>query len=137
MPIVYTRDTEHTSLLISTVEEPFNPALDTKGALESLAYYMGEIDGKVYVVSDMRQLSPSFSEIIVGMAEASYRQDSPVRNDRVVIAQVATGQIFELMADWFKQEQYGKLDMPLFKTVEEAKEFLVAKMEQVPVPEKA
>jgi hypothetical protein len=132
MPILYKRDSEHPNLLISTVEEPFDPAVDTKSALETLAYYLGEIEGRVFIVSDMRQLHPSFSDIMMGMAGASYRPDSPVRNDRVVIAQVAVGQLLEMMADWFKQEQYGKLEMPLFKTVEDAKAFLVAKMESAP-----
>lgn len=128
MPIVYKRDEEYSNMLISTVEEPFDPSADAQAALAQLSYYLGEIEGKVYIVSDMTQMHPSFSDIMMGMATAAYRKDSPVRNDRVVIAQVALGELFELMATWFKQEQYGALDIPLFKTIEEARQFLVKKM---------
>ncbi len=130
MPIVYKRDAEYSNMVISTVKEPFNPTTDPQAGLAQLTQFLSEIEGKVYIVSDMREFDASFSDIVMGMAAASYRKDSPVRNDRVVIAQVAVGQIFEMMEDWFKQEQYGKLDLPLFKTIEEARQYLANKMEQ-------
>ena len=128
MPIRVEFDNEYDNLMVSRIEDPFDPDNDTKYGLLELNKFLAKTEGKVYVISDMRELHPSFSDIMLGMAEASYKKDSPVRNDRVVIAQVADGELFKLMADWFKQEQYGALDLPLFKTVEEARQFLIDRM---------
>jgi hypothetical protein len=119
MPITNEQLADSPNIVISRIEDPFDVHKDTPASLAQLQGMLNQIDGKLYVIADCRKLSPSFSEVVVGLAETS-RPGSPMRNERIETIVVAEGQIFASMVDWYKQQQYGSINMSLYKTVDEA-----------------
>lgn len=128
MPIHYEVDPTYHNLLISTVYPPFDPLIDTQAALKSVTFHLRNIKGNIYILSDLRLLDVSFAELIIGMATAAFKEQSPLRSDRVNIAQVAQRGLYKMIAEWFKDDLYGALEIPTFKTYDAAKAHLVQKI---------
>ena len=128
MPIHYEVDPTYHNLLISTVYPPFDPLLDTQAALKSVTFHLHNIKGKIYILSDLRLLDVSFAEIIIGMATVAFKEQSPLRSDRIAIAQVAERELYRMITEWFKDDLYGALEIPTFKTYDTAKAHLLQKI---------
>jgi hypothetical protein len=119
MPIINEQLSDEPNIIISRIEEPFNLEKDTAGSLKQLAGFLEATTGTVYVIADCRKLSPSFSDVVMGLAQTS-QPGSPLRNERMETIVVATGQIFTNMVAWYKQQHYGQLEMQLYQTLDEA-----------------
>lgn len=119
MPIFNEQVPNEPNIVVSQIKEPFDIVKDTEASLQQLQGFLAATKGTVYVIADCRLLSPSFSEVVIGLAQTS-RSDSPLRNERMETLVVATGEIFAQMVDWYKQQHYGHLDMKLYQTVDEA-----------------
>lgn len=119
MPIFNEQVPNEPNIIISRIEEPFNLEVDTAGSLKELQDFLASTTGTIYVIADCRKLSPSFSDVVMGLAQTG-RADSPMRNPRMETIVVATGQIFAQMVEWYKQQNYGELQMQLYRTPEEA-----------------
>lgn len=120
MPIVYEAVPNEPNIYFSRATNPFDPAKDSQGALAQLSKLLETVEGKIYIISDVRQLDAGFSDIVIGMAEAAANPNSPVRNERVVIVTLATGELQKLVIEWLKQSQYGSIQQMLFDTEEAA-----------------
>lgn len=124
MPIQYSRVGGRNNVILSKVVTPFDPDVDVRNALGELQGHLNDIQGQVYIISDMSALHPSFSDVVVGMAAAAYQKDSPLHDPRIKIVQVAKGEIFQDMVEWFKQEQYGQIETSLFESYDEALRYI-------------
>jgi hypothetical protein len=122
MPIVYEVVPNESNIYFSRAKNPFNPAEDSHDALTQLSNILSTTEGKLYIISDVREIDPSFSEVVIGMAEAAADPNSPVRNERVEIVTLATGALLKLVVEWMKQSQYGSIQQSLFETEEDALE---------------
>ena len=120
MPIVYETVPNEPNIYFSRATNPFDPTVDSQGALEALTKLPETVEGKLYIISDVREIDPGFSDVVIGMAEAAANPNSPMRNERVVIVTLAKGVILKMMVDWMKQAQYGNIELQLFETEEEA-----------------
>lgn len=127
MPIIYESVPNEPKIYFSRAINPFDPTVDSQSALEQLTKLLESTTDKLYIISDVRELNASFSDVVIGMAEAAANPDSPLRNDRVVIVTLATGALQKMVVDWLKQSQYGAIQQLLFETEEEA----VAHMRQL------
>lgn len=123
MPIVNKQLSANPNILISTIVNPLDLNTDPLKSLGEIQEILNKTEGVLHIIADCREVHPSFSDVVTGMASTS-REGSPLRNDRLRTVIVAQGEIFTNMAEWYKQNQYGKLDMPLFKTVDEAIAFV-------------
>jgi hypothetical protein len=110
------------NIVISRLEEPYNPQEEIPNSLAEIHGLTGHVEGKVYIIADCTTLSPNFSQVVIGMAEAG-RTSSTLRDERVVPMIVATGEIFESVVSWARQRQYGALEIGLHNSIESAVEY--------------
>lgn len=127
MPIINKRLPGETNIILSKLVEPFNVRKDTEASMLELQQFLAETSGKLYVIVDCTEFSPDFRDIVIGMAQTS-RRDSPVRNSRMETLVVASNKLLEAMVNWFRQQQYGNLDMPLYKSIDDAVAHIKSKM---------
>lgn len=130
MPIVYTADPIYPNLLISTTYDPFDPENDTNYGLAQMNKFLAENPDNLYVVSDLTKANLNFTDIMLGVEYGGHPEDSPLRNERVMVATVAQGEIYRLMTEWFRQKLYGAIHIPIFDTFEAGREYLIAKMHE-------
>lgn len=128
MPIQYTVDPDHPNLLISTVVLPFDPLIDSQAALKELDSYLTTLTGKIAILSDIRQLDVTFVDMIIGIASIAFKEESPFRNERFIIAQVAHNEVYEKITDWLKDDLYGSINLPTFKSYAAAKAYLIQQL---------
>lgn len=69
----------------------------------------------LYVISDFSQTSISFSDVVVGMGAAT--KNAP---DNIRPFLVGTSEMVRLMGQAAEQEQYGKFNLTVFSSVDEA-----------------
>jgi hypothetical protein len=119
MPIVNELVPNHPNILISKIVHPLDITKDPVASLKQIDELLAKTPGKLYIISDCTNVDPNFSDVVTGLAETS-RPNSPLRNPRTETYVVAVGAIFANMVEWYKQQQYGSVQMRLYKTVDEA-----------------
>lgn len=124
MPIEFTY--LESNVLLSTQKPPFSPQ-DVATLQAEIAKSSPQHD-HFYVISDLREVNLTFSEIVEGMAQSNdgstgYRAgDSGV--EVIVLTDFETN---KMLVEFYKQEQYGSMEMPLFSTLDDAKSYIAAK----------
>lgn len=107
------------NIAISTLTEPIDFETDIHQSLGELQEFISKAPGgKLAVVVDCLAISPRFSDIVIGMGESA-RPDSPLRHAGFEFFLVVSGGLLELMVEWFKQPQYGGVELKTYLTVEE------------------
>lgn len=124
MPISNKQMPDDPNILVSTVTDPIDLSTDPQKSLGELQSMLASTKGTVHLIVDCLGVHPSFSDMVIGMATSSSDPKSPLRSERLKTIIVAEGKIFQSMVTWHKQSNYGELDMPLFKTVDEALKFV-------------
>lgn len=118
MPIVNQR--LEPNLVVSTLTEPIDVEIDVRQSLGQLQGFIADAPGsKLSIVVDCHAISPKFSDIVIGMGESA-RPDSPLRSAGFEFFLVASGGLLQMMVDWFKQPQYGGVELKIYETVDEA-----------------
>lgn len=123
MPILNTQI--EPNVIVSKVTEPFDVQADATKSLGEIQGFLAQTNSKLYLIVDCTAISPAFSQIVVGMAETSH-EDSPLRNANMEVVLVATGKMLEAMANWYQQDQYGNITIPVYKSVDEALNYVKA-----------
>jgi len=124
MPIENKQMPDNPNIIVSTATDPIDLSSDPQKSLGELQAMLASTKGTAHLIVDCLGVHPGFSDIVIGMATSSADPNSPLRSERLKTVIVAEGKIFESMVVWFKQGNYGQLDMPLFKTVDEAIKFV-------------
>lgn len=77
-------------------------------------------DEEVCVVDDLTNLKIDFSTLVSGMAAQRAKIPGAPFDPRIHSILVGSGTLWELASKGARQLQYGKLDIPLFPSLEEA-----------------
>jgi len=75
---------------------------------------------KYYVIIDMTDIHPGFSEIVHSLGEASKASKQRRADLPISLHLVGTGSLFEMIANALGQRQYGGYTAPLHTTLTEA-----------------
>jgi hypothetical protein len=73
----------------------------------------------VYLIYDVRNLRPNFSDLVGALGQAT-KATNLFKNPRLRTVVVGSGPLVEMGVKALSQEQYGGRPAPLFETVEEA-----------------
>lgn len=124
MPVQIERFRNEPILLLRYLP-PFDVREDMAKASEETAKALREIQGTVYRIEDVTGIDVNFSNIVQGMGAVTKKDDvGSIRNERVHLIMVSEKfDMLKIVKDGFKQDQYGNLDMSMFKTVDEALRF--------------
>ncbi|MEL6403578.1 MAG: hypothetical protein AAFR81_04380 [Chloroflexota bacterium] len=120
---------EDKPIFVATFSEPHNSSQDSAGINEAMLPKLEEFEGTVYYIPDMRQVDVNFGDMVAGLQQAfASGVDTIYTNPRTKILTVGTQDLVRLAAEAVKtQEQYKKIPIDLFTTVEEA----IAKAEKL------
>ncbi len=86
--------------------------------------------GHAYRITDVSDLDGSFGDLVLVMAKAASGQPGSPSDPRITAVLVGSEMLVRIYAEGLRQEQYGKLNVPLFANHDEA---LVYLREQMPV----
>jgi hypothetical protein len=114
-------------IVIATYKEPYDPKEDVVGTNRMVAEVLEEFEGDIYFINDIRQVKLTFPRVVQTMA-AAFRDSTTLAPDRVHGIAVGAGNMLKLFVDSAKQIQYGKIDIELFDTTEEAIAFIRSKI---------
>jgi hypothetical protein len=108
-------------ILIAKFTPPFDPVKDSSAIAVQLLEFLDKSAGTVYYIADMRDIKIKFSDLVMGMAQAFTDPQSPYANPRVRTYTVASDLLINLGAKAAsEQQQYGKANVKMFKSVDEA-----------------
>ena len=111
----------HEPIIIATLVDPIDWARDIKDTTTQVAALVAEIEGQGFRITDLTQTTMTFSELMMGLAtvlrsEGGW-QSTPRMKPLVVTTQELGREFQAFVAD---QEQYGKLQVEVFSTLDEA-----------------
>jgi hypothetical protein len=108
-------------IVVGIMTNPHLPVEDTEGLSKELNQVLSEIPGTVYYIADMSKLSVSFADLTVGLAQAYRTPGSPYANPRLKTFPVGSASMIKFGVEAAsKQENYGKQQIQLYSSVEEA-----------------
>lgn len=108
-------------ILIAEFTPPFDPMKDSMAVAVQLSEFLAKHEGHVYYIADMRKIKIKFSDLVMGMSQAFTDPHSPYSNPRLTTYNVASDLLISLGTKAAnEQQQYGKADVKLFKTTEDA-----------------
>ena len=110
-------------IVVTTYSEPYHPEKDIVESNHEINAILKEIDGKIYLINDIREVDFSFSQVVVSMATA-FKDRSALPPDRINGIAVGTQAMLKLFVNSAKQFQYGEVSIERFDTVEEAIAFV-------------
>ncbi|MGF1505905.1 MAG: hypothetical protein GYB64_08150 [Chloroflexi bacterium] len=82
--------------------------------------FAGEIDERIVLIADVRDLRLGFSEVVRGMGAVLRPGEARLPLDRSLIVIVGMGDLVKLVAHAAGQRQYGGITMRVVATYEEA-----------------
>lgn len=111
------------NVLLGTLQKPFSP--DDVGALQMAIVQNRKTDEKLYVICDLRHVDLTFNEIVQGMAQSIDGSTGYRAGDAgVEIIMVTDKAMNKILVEFYKQEQYGGMHVPLYSDLEAAKAYV-------------
>lgn len=108
-------------ILIAKFTPPFDPMKDSTAVAGQLLEFLDKNPGPVYYIADMREIKIKFSDLVMGMSQSFTDPHSPYANPRMTTYTVASDLLISLgVKAASEQQQYGKADVKMYKSVDEA-----------------
>jgi hypothetical protein len=111
-------------IVIVTLSEPFDWEKDIQATTARVADLTRHLEGPIYRISDMKQVSLDFSEVVTALAAATKAQEGGFNDPRfrvVFISQEALLDLAEFGARSASQAQYGVAEpVQVFTDLDEA-----------------
>jgi len=107
-------------IIINTLAADFNVSRDALPSLQETFTLVEEIGGPVYSIMDVRQLSISFSDLVLGMGMLTRGEMALFTDPRLRLIAVGASGLAAMGAKALSQAQYGNLSVHLCDTVDEA-----------------
>lgn len=124
------------SIAIGTMFNPHDPVNDTIGLSAELTKILDETTGTVYYIADMAGLDVSFADLTVGLAQAYRTPGSPYANPRLKTYPVGSASMIKFGVEAASQQaNYGKQQIKLYTSREEALETIRSEMAAARTPE--
>jgi hypothetical protein len=120
MPFQVTR-LDDEPIVIATLADPIDWAHDIKQSTAQVAALAAEFEGQGFRITDLTQATVTFSELMMGLAAVLRSEGGWLSNPQIrplVVTTQELGREFQKFAA--EQEQYGKLQIEVFSTLEEA-----------------
>lgn len=108
-------------LLISIYTNPLDPYHDVQGVVDAVNAHYSPTGPMLYIISDVTELTINFSDLVVGLANATTRADRwHVGAPNSTTSIVGSGEMVALGASSVSQDQYGGAEVLMFATLDEA-----------------
>lgn len=91
-----------------------------------------DIAGRVYRVTEIRDITTSFYDVMLVLRQMSDGRPGSTTDPRFFGVMVGDDEVVRLIAASSQQEQYGRMNVPLFSSVDDALAFIRAKMAAEP-----
>lgn len=114
-------------IIIMNFAEPFVGEKDLPEANKITSEFMDEVGEQVYRIENVLGIDLDFSKIVAGLGAATKVERGSMSDPNVTGLFVGEGNLAELTADSFSQEQYGGNEIPFFITLDEALTFIRSK----------
>jgi hypothetical protein len=88
------------------------------------------VPGPVYCIYDIGSVYLGFSDLVMTLSTAIRGTPGSASDPRVKVVIVGTDDLAQLASDASHQEQYGRLNSPLFASMEEAVAYARAEIAQ-------
>lgn len=120
-------------IVIVTLSEPFDWVKDVETTTAQVADLTQHLDGPIYRISDMKQVSLDFSEVVTALASVTKVKNGSFSDPRyriIFISQKALVDLAEFGAQSASQEQYGVAEpIQVFTDLDEALHYVRAELE--------
>ena len=94
---------------------------DSTAVAVQLLEFLDKNPGPVYYIADMRDIKIKFSDLVMGMSQSFTDPHSPYANPRMTTYTVASDLLISLgVKAASEQQQYGKADVKMYKSVDDA-----------------
>jgi hypothetical protein len=124
MPVDVTKMDDE-PIFIITITDPYDSVNDSRRANEEIAEAITHFDGPFYRINDIRQISLSFGDVVMGMAEERQKLPGSASDPRCAQSVlVGGGMLVSLVASASKQDQYGVMPVRAFTDFETALEWV-------------
>jgi hypothetical protein len=111
----------HEPIIIATLTDPIDWAQDIKKTTAEVAALAAEIEGRGFRITDLTQAKVTFSELMMGLAAVLRSEGGWLSTPQITPLVVTTQELGrEFQAFVAQQEQYGKLQIEIFSTLEQA-----------------
>jgi hypothetical protein len=107
-------------ILILHFALPSNPAAEAQQMKQHISKTIPSMDGTLYVISDLRAISLSFTDVVVGMAEFTQLVNTFPEGMQFIPVLVGSSDMVQMLSMSARQEQYGHQELPIFSTVDDA-----------------
>lgn len=108
-------------VLIATLLEPYDPISDTVQIAMELQKRLDSSNEDVNLITDLRNINVTFSDLIQGLAVAYKTPGSVFANPRLKSFTVGSDLLIQIGAKAVsEQEQYGRIPIKLHSSVESA-----------------
>lgn len=104
-----------TPIIVITVEPPIDIDHDPADATKHALNFQKKRGGTVVRITDYTHVKLRFSDVMLGMAA-----DTSFKDPHIINFIVGNDELVRLLAEAFKQEQYGGVDVKVFGSTAEA-----------------
>lgn len=109
------------NLVIATYSNPLDPHNDIRNVVTEVGVRYSTTGPLLYTITDVTQLDITFSDLVVGLANATAHADGwRIGAPNSVTFVVGGGEMVSLTAQSVTQSQYGEAEIRLFESLEEA-----------------
>ena len=108
-----------------TDEAPYNPVEHAQAIQKELYAETAEVDGLIYYVSDYREISIKFTDLVAGLAEVfKPNVKTFFTEENVRIVTVGTQELVRLASQAASQEQYGGIEIQIYGDIDSAVQYI-------------
>lgn len=119
MPCNVTRLTEGPIIVVEVIN-PFNFESDMHLMFSQTAEAANAVEGKFFLIYDVRHLLMDFSELVQGIGRQRLGEPGSMTDPRALPIVVANSEVARLGTESMSQPQYGGVKIPFFEDLEAA-----------------
>lgn len=106
-------------IIVVDIHNPYDYETEPPQMFEAIRQ-LAEDAGQGYVIYDCRDFDVTFGDLVAGMRAQTGGAPGSISDPNFLSIIVGSGDMLQLAANGFKQDQYGQIDVPLYPTLEDA-----------------
>jgi hypothetical protein len=115
---------DDTPILMVTMTNPYDYYREPQQLFAEIHALTDQMAGRIFVIYDCRSFELTFDDVINKMAIQTKGLAGSISDERLETIIVGSGELFHLMVESFRQEQYGGQHVHLFESMDDVQVFL-------------
>jgi len=107
-------------IIVVEIKNPYDYQTEPEQMFEKIERIAKKTEKQGYIIYDCRNFTVTFGDLVAGMQAQSKGTPGSISDPKFTSMIIGSDAMLKMATEGFKQDQYGKIEVPLYSTMDAA-----------------